>query len=154
MRLGTVDKQFLKWLKITLEEYGATPRLQEFIPRIRIQLTWTDEQLAAAATHMSQDAGTGAMLQHYPVPLLDGRVSALWSFDTQFQRQLLEIRRNVAILDDAVERSRKYFDMTFSKLEGDNYDRVTGNLTQTYALYAERAIIVVDQIKSLRVSRL
>ena len=153
MRLGTADRQFLEWLKITLEQYATTPKLQEFIPRLRTQLSWTDDQLRAVAQHMSADEGRGTMLQHYPVPLLDSRVSALWSFDTSFQRQLLEIRRNVAILDDVVDRSRKYFDMTFTKLEGNNYQLVTENLTQTYELYAERAMTVVDQIKSLRVGR-
>ena len=153
MRLGTVDRKFLEWLKTTLEQYATTPKLQEFIPRLRTQLSWTDDQLHAVAQHMSADDGKGTMLQHYPVPLLDARVSALWSFETSFQRQLLEIRRNVAILDDVVERSRKYFDMTFTKLEGNNYELIAGNLTQTYELYAERAMVIVDQIKSLRVSR-
>lgn len=153
MHLGTVDRQFLEWLKVTLEQCATTPKLQEFVPRIRTQLAWTDDQLRAIGEHMSADEGKGTMLQHYPVPLLDARVSALWSFDTPFQRQLLEIRRNVAILDDVVDRSRKYFDMTFTKLEGNNYQLVAENLTQTCALYAERAMTVVDQIKSLRIGR-
>ena len=153
MRLGTADRKFLEWLKITLEQHATTPRLQEFVPRLRTQLSWTDEQLRAVAEHMSADEGKGTMPQHYPVPLLDARVSALWSFDTSFQRQLLELRRDVAILDDLVDRSRKYFDMTFTKLEGNNHQLVTENLTQTYALYADRAMAIVDQIKSLRVGR-
>ena len=153
MRLGTVDRKFLEWLKVTLEQHATTSRLQEFIPQLRTQLSWTNDQLRAVSQHMSEEDGKATMLQHYPVPLLDARVSALWSFDTSLQRQLLEIRRNVAILDDVVDRSRKYFDMTFTKLEGNNYELVAGNLTQTYELYAERAIVIVDQIKSLRVGR-
>ena len=153
MHLGNADRQFLEWLKATLESCATTPKLQEFIPRLRTQLSWTDDQLRVVAEHMSADDGTGKVLQHYPVPLLDARVSALWSFDTSFQRQLLEIRRNVSILDDVVDRSRKYFDMTFTKLEEDNHRLVTENLTQSYALYAERAMVIVDQIKSLRVHR-
>lgn len=153
MSLGTADRKFLEWLKGNLEQLATTPKLQEFIPRLRTQLSWTDEELRAVAQHMSDDHGKGAMLQYYPVPLLDARVSALWSFDSSFQRQLLEIRRNVAILDDVVDRSRKYFDMTFTKLEGSNYQLVTENLTQTYALYAERAVAIVDQIKCLKVGR-
>jgi hypothetical protein len=43
--------------------------------------------------------------------------------------------------------------MTFTNLEGDNYKLVAGNLTQSYELYAERAMIIVDQIKTLRVVR-
>ncbi|WP_367850018.1 hypothetical protein [Rhodoferax sp. WC2427] len=151
MHLGTTDRKFLEWLKITLEQYATTPKLQEFIPRIRTQLTWTDDQLRAVVEQMTATDGKGTVLQHYPVPLLDARVSALWSFETSFQRQLLEIRRNVAILDDVVDRSRKYFDMTFTKLEGNNFQLVTENLTQTYELYAERAVTIVDQIKSLKI---
>lgn len=152
MRLGTADRQFLEWVKDTLEQYATTPKLQEFIPRLVTQLSLTDDQFRAVGQHMSADDGKGKILQHYPIPLLDARVSALWSFDTSFQRQLLEIRRNVAILDDVVDRSRKYFDMTFTKLEGNNHELVRENLTQTYELYADRAMIIVDLIRSLKVS--
>jgi len=153
MRLGTADRQFLEWLKSTLEQYATTPALQEFIPRIRTQISWTDDELSAAAKLMSADDGKGTVLQYYPIPLLDARVSALCSFDTSFQRQLLEIRRNFAILDDVVDRSRKYFDMTFTKLEGNNHELVAENLTQTYEIYAERAMIIVNLIKSLKIGR-
>jgi len=153
MKLGTADRAFLEWLKATLEQCATTPKLQAFVPRLRTQLSWTDEQLLAVGQHTAAEVGKGIMLQHYPVPLLDARVSALWSFDTSLQRQLLEIRRNVAILDDVVDRSRKYFDMTFTKLEGNNYELVAGNLTQSYELYAEWAMTIVDQIKILRAVR-
>jgi len=150
MSLGTVDRQFLESLKIFLEQHEVTTQQQKFVSHLRTQLSWTDEELKKVARYMSADEGKGSMLQYYPVPLLDARVSALWSFDTSFQRKLLEIRRNVAILDDVVNRSRKYFDMTFTKLEGDNYQLVADNLNQTYALYAERAMIIVDLVKSLK----
>lgn len=150
LTLGTVDRVFLEWLKETLGQCASNSGLQAFIPRLRTQLSWTDKEILAAAQHMAADEGMGTVLQHYPVPLLDARVAALWSFDTSFQRQLLEIRRNVAILDDIVDRSRKYFDMTFTKLEGKNFELVESNLTQSIELYAERAITIVDQIKTLR----
>ena len=150
MHLGTVDRKFLEWLKSTLELYATTKNLHEFISGLTTQLSLADEILLAVNQSNAADAGTGKMLQHYPVPLLDARVSALWSFDTSFQRQLLEIRRNVGILDDVVDRSRKYFDMTFTKLEGDNYRLVNENLTQTYELYAHRAILIVESIKALK----
>lgn len=150
MRLGTGDRPFLEWLKRFLENHALLPKLQAFVPRLSTQLSWTDEDLAKVARYMSADEGKGTMLQHYPVPLLDARVSALWTFDTSFQRQLLEIRQSVALLDDIVDRSRKYFDLTFTKLEGENYRLATENLTQTYELYAERAIGIVDQIVALK----
>ena len=93
MRHGSADRRFLEWLKGTLEQYATTTKLQEFIPRIRHWLSLTDDQLHQVARHTSASDGKRAMLQHYPVPLIDARVSAIWSFDTSFQRQLLAIRR-------------------------------------------------------------
>ena len=153
MRHGSADRRFLEWLKGTLEQYATTTKLQEFIPRIRHWLSLTDDQLHQVARHTSASDGKRAMLQHYPVPLIDARVSAIWSFDTSFQRQLLAIRRNMAILDDVVDRSRTYFDMTFTKLEDGNYALIDGNLTQTYEVYAERAEIIVDLIRGLTIAR-
>ena len=90
------------------------------------------------------------MLQRYTVPLLDARVSALWTFDTEFQRRLLEIRRNVALLDDIVDRSRKYFELTFANLAEGNHEVVRASITQCNEQYAVRATLVVEQIVELR----
>lgn len=70
MELGAVDCAFLEWLMVTLEQCATTPKLQAFVPRLRTQLSRTDGQLIAVAQHMAVEDGRGAMLQHYPVPLL------------------------------------------------------------------------------------
>ncbi len=137
MELGTADRHFLDWLKVFFEQNAVTPEFQRYIPILRTQLSWSDEDFGNALRYMAPKKGEGTLLQHYFVPLLDARVSALWSFDTSFQRQLLDIRRRVALLDDLVDRSRKYFDMTFTKLEGDNHRLVIENFNQTCTLYAE-----------------
>lgn len=148
--LGAVDRQFLEWLKTFLESHPIPANLQSFKSRLPVHLSWSDEDIAKGAQYMANAPGTSAMLQHYPVPLLDARVSALWTFDTAFQRDLLAIRRNVGLLDDIVDRSRKYFDLTFTNLDGDNPQLVRANLNQCYELYADRAIAVVEQIVELR----
>ena len=149
LRQGTFDRVFLEWLKADLEQHAITPEIQAFIPRLRQQLALGDLELNKLALHLSTDDGKGTILQHYPVPLLDARVSALWSFETNLQRQLLEVRQNVALLDDLVERSRKYLDMTFTKLEGENYRLVQENLEQACAIYAQRAQRTVGIIRRI-----
>ena len=148
MRQGTADRRFLEWLKSDLERHATSQQLQAFIPSLRTQLSWSDEELKKIAIHMSSEDGTGLVLQHYPVPLLDARVSAIWSFDTSFQRGLLEVRQNLHLLDDLVDRSRKYHDQTFT-LEGENRRLVEENFVQACALYAERAQRTVDLIRRL-----
>ena len=149
MRLGTVDRKFLEWLKNDLEHHASTAEFQAFVPNLTKQLSWTDNELKAVAAHMSAGEAKGTMLQKYPVPLLDARVAALWSFDTSFQRQLLAIRQNIGLLDEIVDRSRKYFDMTFTKLDEENYRLIAENLEQAYGLYAERAERIVKMIRKL-----
>ena len=91
------------------------------------------------------------MLQKYPVPLLDSRVAALWSFDTEFQRSLLEIRQRMYRLDNLVDRQRKWHDMTFSNLDPVNRRAVQQNLHETCAFYADSARTVADMIAKITV---
>ena len=119
------------------------------MPNLEKQLKWSDEDFRSARAHVTATEGTGTVLQRYPVPLLDARVSALWTFDTTFQRSLLTVRQDLYLLDDLVDRARKYMDMTFLKQEGDNYRLIQENFTQACSLYAERAKGTVDRIRTL-----
>lgn len=146
---GTVDRKFLEWLKADLESHATSEQFKGFAERLRTQLSWSDADLNKAAVYMSANQGEGTVLQKYPVPLLDTRVSALWSFETSFQRGLLEIRQNLHLLDDLVDRSRKYHELTFAQLEETNHQLVQGNFQQACSLYAERAQRVVDMIRKV-----
>ena len=145
---GKIDRKFLEWLKDDLEKYASSEEFQLFIPSLDKQLLSSDKDLKELGILYPRE-GKGTMLQYYPVPLLDARVSALWSFDTSFQRNLLSIRQSLALLDDLVDRSRKYFDLTFTKLEGDNYRIVSENLKESCFVYAERAQKTVNMIRKL-----
>ena len=116
-------------------------------------LLWLLEQLkltdAEIASHNRPEEGESPVLQHYPVPLHDARISALWSFDTKFQRQLSSIKRQLGFLDDNVDRSRMYFDLSFAKLEGDNRNRALKNLDAALIQYAKGAQRVVNMIRAL-----
>jgi hypothetical protein len=113
-------------------------------------LAFPDNQIVAGAALMATAENKATLLQHYPAPLLDARVSALWTFDTTLQRQLLELHRNLALLDTIVDQSREFFRLTFNTLSDENYTRVSDNLKQSYSEYAERAKIIVDQIETLK----
>lgn len=149
MHQGTVDAEFLKWLKHHLERHAVSKDVQDFIPKLNIFLALDANGLAQINAHTSAESSKGVMLQRYLVPLLDARVSALWSFDTEFQRQLLEVRTRIAMLDELIDRSRKYFDLTFTKLEDANYIIAVENLVQACTLYAQAAERIVDVIDTL-----
>jgi len=135
---GSIERAFLEWLKTDLEGHAVTPEFQKFIPNVRKLLESTDGELRAMSDALTKQSGGGITLQKYSAPLLDSRVAALHSFDTNVQRGLLSIRQELQLLDDLVDRSRKWIDLTFTKLEGENYRLVAENLRQCLELYAER----------------
>jgi hypothetical protein len=147
---GKVDRDRLEWIKGVAERYGGAHDPMALTESFRMQLAWSDEEIEATSRAVAERQRPSIVLQRYAVPLLDGRVNALWSFDSSFTRSLLEIRSGIGMLDDLVERSRHYADLTFGKLENGNYELVIGNLRQCYSEYAERAELVVSQIEHLK----
>lgn len=150
IREGTLDREFFIWLKDIYNWGERTEEYTNWSKRIDIQLAWSDEEIAQFAALGEQNDRKSAVLQKYPVPLLDSRVSALWSFDTYFQRKLLEIRQLSHRLDDLVDRSRKLHDMTFSTLSDENRAAVQNNIQETLSLYGRTAKRMVDKIVALK----
>jgi hypothetical protein len=98
---------------------------------------------------MALPDGKSGMLQKYPVPLLDSRMSAPWSFDTDFQRRLLDIKLRMSRLDDMVERQRELHDLTFTNLDDGNRMAVQENIRENALFYAQNAKLVADLIAKL-----
>ena len=147
---GKVDRRRLEWVKGVAERYAGANDPKALTENFRKQLAWSDDEIKATSRAVAERRRPSIVLQKYAVPLLDGRVAALWSFDTSFTRHLLEVRSGIGMLDDLVERSRHWADLTFGKLEDGNYELVLDNLQQCYSEYAERAERVVLQIESLK----
>ena len=139
-----------KFQRLTSEFEKTNERLrfEEISTRI---MSYSPEQLAAFTQAAKSEPGRGAVLQKYAIPLLDSRVSALWSFETAFTRELLDIRVGIDLLNDIVDRSRKYSDMTFQELSQFNRMAANKNIDESYDLYGERASKLVSQISTLRV---
>lgn len=149
---GSIDREFLEWLKNQVERGARAERFKVFSEDLHEQLRWSDEEIATRFLFMKSPPGQGTVLQKYVVPLLDSRVSALWSFDTSFQRRLLEIRQYLHRIDDLVDRSRMFDDMTFADHHEENRRRINENYQQVLALYAENTQRLVDMIQKLDVS--
>jgi len=146
---GTIDRKHLEWLKAYIEKGERTDPFPKWIEKLEAFLSWTDDEIAANFEIMKTREGKGLMLQKYPVPLLDSRVSALWSFETEFQRDLLAIRQGMHRLDDMVDRQRKLHDMTFSKMDPENREALEANIKETVTFYGQSAQKVVDKIANL-----
>lgn len=146
---GQIDRAYLEWVIARVNESTTKQDHSELLQAIRGMLSYSDEHIAAAHDAMTRNGQTTPILQSYSAPLLDSRVSALWTFDTDFQRGLFSIKRNLSVLDDTVAQINQYFRMTFDELSPGNRHIIDANMTQLYGNYAERTKIIVDQIKGL-----
>lgn len=150
MHFGTVTRDYLAWLQGVTRHYTGPSRLETTQPSLAMQLELTDEQLTGAVQRMKANEGTTLVLRKFAVPLLDARVSSLWAFDNRVQVLLLDIRSNIALLNELVDQSRYYSGLTFGKLEAGNYELAVGNLRGSQRQYADRAKILVSKIAELQ----
>ena len=81
---------------------------------------------------------------------VDTRVSTFHLMPSNVQLQLLSIRADVKLIDDLVDQSRTYFQLTFGKLENGNYSIVVENLRGVYDEYLKRCRIAADKIHRLQ----
>lgn len=146
---GTIDRPFLEWLSLSLKRDNSAAA-RSLLRAVESGLSATSDDLSLTAELMATPADKATILQNYPAPLLDVRVAALWSFETTFQRKLLEIHKDLRLLADIVGLSREFFRLSFNEMSSANYDLAIGNLRQSYGNYAERAKIVVDHIERLK----
>lgn len=147
---GKIDRAYLDWQKSKLEANPNNGKAAKFLGMTNQLLAFPDDQIVSASQAMATAEAKATLLQKYAVPLLEHRISALQSFDTNFQTRLLEIRRNISLLDSIVDQSREFYRMTFVQMPDGNHDIIRANLKQTYSEYADRAKVIVDNIYALR----
>jgi hypothetical protein len=150
MHLGMVDRDFLKWLQDSITLYQGMEPKENIVKSIEVKLSLTPEQLAAITASEAAQGVRSLVLVKFAVPFVDARVSAFHSLAGTVQLQLLSVRADVRLLDDLVDQSRTYFNLTFGKLEEANYATVVENLRGVYMQYAKRCRIAADRIHRLQ----
>jgi hypothetical protein len=144
---GTMTRQSLKWLIKQLGTESADTEALKTSAALKPLLQFSDEQLEKYFLSQKAPTGKSLNLQQYGTPLLDARVSALWSFDTTTQRTLLEIRSALDFNAETVERTKYYNNLTFQKLENGNHALVVENIEGCYKQYATQAKRIIEFIE-------
>lgn len=144
---GTMTRQSLKWHIKQLSTQSENNDALKTSAALKSFLQVTDDQLNQFFLSKKAPAGTSLTLQQYGTPLLDARVSALWSFETATQRTLLEIRSALDINAETVERAKYFNNLTFQKLENGNHALVVQNIEGCYKQYAVQAKRIIEFIE-------
>lgn len=143
---GSMTRLMLEWVIKQLGTQHSDKQLSLVSSALTKLLETSDEQLSQYFTSKKTPPGKSLTLQRYNTPLLDARVSALWSFDTASQRVLLEIRSALDIASEIVDRATYFTNLTFQKLENGNHQRALENVSGCYDQYAAQAKRIVELI--------
>lgn len=143
---GTMNRQTLKWVIKHLMSAPHDADAVKLSSILKQYLDATDDQLNQYFLSKKAPPGKSLTLQKYGTPLLDARVSALWSFETSSQRILLEIRSALSIGDEIVDRARHFHNLTFQKLENGNHALAVGNIEECYTQYSRQARRIIEFI--------
>jgi type II secretory pathway pseudopilin PulG len=141
--IGTLTKGKTKW---TLDNLPAD-RDDKIRPALEASLTWTEEMFKTVKAQLAPTGNKTLRLQRYGTPLLDARVSALGSFDTEAQRNLLEIKSVLVFLDAAVDQAQYFNEMTFKEMSSVNHQIAVDSARSYITLSAGRGTRAVELIK-------
>lgn len=140
--LGTQTKEKIRW---TLKRLHAREE-DKIRPALEMRVNQADPEFNALVAGLAGQDNQTIRLQNYGTPLLDARVSALWSFTTEAQRVLLSIKTEMSFLEDVVAQSRFFNELTFKDLPSANHRIAVQSAREYIDTYAKRARQVVMSI--------
>lgn len=89
-------------------------------------------------------------LKTYSLPFIESILEHLSVFDSKFQRDILEVRDQISILNEEIENAMSYSRLTFDPSSMDtNKDIISTNINSSYNNIGERCRIIVDKINKI-----
>lgn len=144
---GDVTDEELAWAKKNIMRFSEGDESEKLTKALQ-GLSEIDPGKRRAVLQSLVKPGVVAGFQKYAVSVLDARVSTIHTFETTEQLQLLEIRTQIAFLDELVERSKKLLDMSFT-VTGTNHALVLQDSARCELNYGKRAALIVGLIAKL-----
>jgi hypothetical protein len=152
IHLGSTDRQFLKWVQDSMILYHGGEPKERIAEYIADQLSWTDEALAAHVSNEAAKGVQGLVVPKFSLPFSDARTPSWHSLPASVRLELLAIHTDIRLLNDVVDQTRMYFNLTFTKLEGSNPTTVVENLRGAYDQYGKRCRIAADRMHRLQLA--
>lgn len=144
LRQGSISEDQLLWTDDYMNRFTKNRHDLKVIASVRMLLEQQDPvrgQLMAKFRKTS----SSPRLQKYSVASLDGRVTSIYTFKTEEQIRLLEIKSQLTFLDDQVDRNRELTNMTFT-VTGSNHDAVVDDIESGIEGYRQRAMQIAQLI--------
>ncbi len=140
------DRSLLIWLKLIVDDYDGVNKSESVENAINRMLN--DKAFSAMPPSKKEEYGASSLKKYSPA-VLQTQISNFFWFDKKIQSRLIEIIFNIEILNQIVDDSRYFYQLTF-QVSGHNHDIAISNLIDSYKNYSERLKIIVDHISELK----
>ncbi|MEK7604532.1 MAG: hypothetical protein AAB442_01935 [Patescibacteria group bacterium] len=143
LHLGSLDKPSLRWIGDVYKKYNdgmVTPEMEKIFGA-------SDADFKTVMEKYKASENRSLAIKTFSLPVMDSLLGDIWVFDSQFQREILELRSQVDILNQEIENCMQYFFLTFDpSTMSANATVLNTNLKESHGLIADRCKIVVSKI--------
>lgn len=148
--LGTSNQDELGWLKVVLErykDYCATDILES----VEKALLLGNGQYDSWAIYFGAlSEGKYLGLKSFSLPFVESNLSNLWVFEDSFQAGILSVRERVQMLNEEIELSKHFSDLTFNPdVMATNAQIINDNQKKSYKLIGEQCKMIVELIDKI-----
>jgi hypothetical protein len=152
MDAGKLTRDDLKMIYAAVRHYEETNHTDPIAVGVGNILHFTDDELHAlsamkAATRVRESVGKG--LKKSTAPVLEATLQKLPALPARVRNTLLEIKANLAIFNEEIDRQRFYFQLTFQDLKPENHLIATQTTHSSEEHVGDRARIIVRKISSI-----
>ena len=148
-KYGTLDHAFFEWAQFILIEYEGVNSSESLLKTIGPLLKMSKDEMAKFTEMAKQQRkpNSGISLRKNSLYLLETNMGVLAKFDSISRGRLLEIKTRVEFLNEIIEDSRYYYQLSFQNgISSGNYDIANSNMIDSYKFYASRARDVIKII--------
>lgn len=149
MHLGNYNRNDLIWVKNAIEKSddNSLKNIQSTIEKL---IKLDDAQIKVLALSRKAPANKSLTLKQFNIPLIKSALNELSVFDSKFQKGVLKIYHGINILNEEINLSKEYFDMTFipetMELNASNIEK---NINDSYENICKRCKWIIEDIEKL-----
>lgn len=146
--LGNKDKSSVAWVKSIYEKHkeDCPRRILEGIDKL---LETSEVQFEALQNIMKAKEGIGLGLKNFSLPFTESILENIEIFDSKFQKDILNVRDQIIMLNEEIKLSMEYFQRTFDTSTMDtNAEIIRNNIRKSYEVIQDRCKFIVDKIEN------
>ena len=146
-RYGTVDREFLEWIKPILENYKGNEASESVVKVVNSMLIAEENDFNVMVQHMRAKPNVGLGLKLFSASFLETNLALVSKLPIELQVKIHEFRNHLNILNQEINVANDIHKLTFdSSISDENHEIISNELISKYAFIQGVCKRVVDKL--------